>query len=93
VKRPLKEEVDQLFQQHPQLRGKLDAIYQETLELNARSGGRHQYRSSRPERHWTEEKGFEQGLKLLKAKLDSDSTDQEDLRAFASLVSSRSDEA
>lgn len=92
-KQPIKEDLDQLFQQYPQLRGKLDAIYQQTLELNARSGGRHQSRNPHFETHWNEEKGFEQGLRTLKAKLASDSTDQEDLRAFAAFVSSRSDDA
>ena len=87
----MREELDQLFQQHPQLRAKLDAIFQETLDPRSRRNQSQPPRNSRFEQHWTEEKGFEKGLRLLKAKLQTDSADQDDLRAFAIFVSARSD--
>lgn len=86
------EELVKLFQQYPQLRGKLKAIYLETLDPKSRPGAVDRPRHSRYEPRWTEQKGFEDGLRILKAKLESDSSDQEDLRAFAAYVSSNSDD-
>lgn len=87
----IKEELDRLFERHPQLRAKLDSIYQETLDPRSRRVQSQPFRNPRFEHHWTEEKGFEQGLRLLKAKLQMNTADQDDLRAFAALVSSKSD--
>lgn len=86
------EELQQLFQQYPQLQAKLKAVYMETLDPKLRSDAVDRPRHSRYEPRWTEQKGFEDGLRLLKAKLESDSSDQEDLRAFAAHVSSNSDD-
>ena len=87
-----REELNQLFQQYPQLRGKLRAIYLETLDPKLKPGTVDRPRNSRSGPRWTEQKGFEDGLRVLKAKLGSDSADQEDVRAFAAYVSGISDE-
>lgn len=87
-----KEETDQLFKQYPHLREKLRAIYLETMDPKLKPGTVDRPRNSRAGPRWTEQKGFEDGLRVLKAKLDSDSADQEDLRAFAAYVSGISDE-
>lgn len=86
------EELNQLFQQYPKLQEKLKAIYLETLDPKLRPGAVDRPRHSRYEPKWTEQKGFEDGLRILKAKLESDSSDQEDLRAFAAYVSNNSDD-
>lgn len=92
VKMSPQAELEQLFQQYPQLRGKLRAIYLETLDPKSRSDAVDRPRHPRYEPKWTEQKGFDDGLRILKAKLESDSSDQEDLRAFAAYVSGNSDD-
>lgn len=89
-KKSTREELEELFQQYPQLRGKLKAIYSESLDPKLKPGAVERSRNPRSEPRWTEQKGFEDGLKILKAKLNSDSADQEDLRAFAAYVSRES---
>jgi hypothetical protein len=91
LKQTAEEELNELFQKYPQLRSKLDAVYQETLDPQSRRIPSQPPRNRRFDYRWTEEKGFEQGLRTLKAKLDTDSHSQNDLRAFAALVSRRSE--
>jgi hypothetical protein len=72
-----------MFARHPLLKARLRMIYEETKEPAEKlSRGRYQ----RSEGRWTEEKGFEQGLKALKAKLESPIVDTSDLRVFADYV-------
>lgn len=90
MKKPVKEELDQLFQQYPLLRAKLHAIYQETLDPGSRPDAAHRQHRPRIDTRWTEEKGFEKGLRILKAKLETDSATQADMQAFVAFVSSNS---
>ncbi|ETN37062.1 uncharacterized protein HMPREF1541_08052 [Cyphellophora europaea CBS 101466] len=86
-KKPMREELEHLFQQYPNLRAKLKNIYEQTLHPDSRPNttGRSRFNA-----RWTEEKGFEEGLRNLKVKLESDSADQDDLKAFVAFVTNNS---
>jgi hypothetical protein len=84
----LNQEATELFQRYPDLRAKLKKIYEQTLDPSSRGdvGGRP--RNPRFEPRWSEQKGFDQGLAVLKAKLESEVVDTEDLEAFVTWVNS-----
>lgn len=84
----LNQEATELFQRYPDLRAKLKKIYEETLDPTIRAdvGGRP--RNPRFEPRWSEQKGFDLGLAVLKAKLESQVVNTEDLEAFVAWVNS-----
>ncbi len=77
-------DVELLFQKHPALKTKLNAIYQSTLD-QARDSSESNRRRDLRNGMSSEEKAFSRGLQLLKQKLSDDSND-EDVAAFASYV-------
>ena len=85
----LVQQLQALFAQHPQLRRKLKFVYDETLESSSGSSRTQSARYARAEPRWTEQKGFDQGLKVLKAKLDPETSDTDDVKVFAAWVKSR----
>jgi hypothetical protein len=82
-KHSIQQDLEEMFARHPLLKARLRMIYEETKEPSEKPARNRQQRS---EGRWTEEKGFEAGLKALKAKLESDLVDVSDLRAFADYV-------
>lgn len=96
ISRPVtttEQDIVHLFTQYPQLRSRLKAIYEETLDPAGRNDVEQRPRNSRFEYKWTEQKGFDRAMKVLKAKLDSDTVDSHDLEAFIAWVTKRSEEA
>lgn len=80
------EELQKLFRDHPQLRQTLRSVYAETLDPGQHTASDRRSRYGRHEARWTEEKGFDQGLKSLKARLNSDGSVAEDLKVFAEYI-------
>ena len=81
-----KQQLDQLFSDHPGLRAKLRSIYETSLDPASLPGKDSGVRV--PGRHsmWTEEKGFASALKVLQAQAQDPETTPVDIQAFISFV-------
>ena len=84
-----REDVDQMFAKYPMLRSKLKAIY-DSYGNSEPSPGNGYTRKGRFETGGSEEKAFSREMALLQRELGSESTDAEDLRAFAAYVAMNS---
>jgi hypothetical protein len=83
-----KEDLEKMFDTHPELKAKLKAIYDATLD--PRSNSAHADGPGHFDRKWSEAKGFARGMDLLQRGLDSDAVDAEDVRMFAAYVAANS---
>lgn len=81
-----RQQLDQLFSDHPSLRANLRTIYETSLDPASLPGNDSEARV--PGRHsmWTEEKGFASALKVLQAQAQDAETTPVDIQAFISFV-------
>lgn len=75
------QQVEQLFKDNPELRGKLKLIYEASLDPSTLSDNR----AGRYESNWSEQKGFSRALELFRRQV-SDPDAAPDLKAFVDFV-------
>lgn len=99
---PSSVELSELFQRYPTLSEQLQDIYKATqrpgeraeesksfragFKGRGRGRGSHSFNGMSGARHWTRDKGFDRGLKLLQRALEQDTGEGEALRAFAETI-------
>jgi hypothetical protein len=76
------DDLNHLFQEHHELKQKLQSIYEATQDPGPRE------RDALFNRRWTEEKGFNRGLAVLSKELDADGTAGDDVKAFSAYIES-----
>jgi hypothetical protein len=76
------DDLNHLFQEHPELKQKLQSIYKATQDPGPRE------RDAPFDQRWTKEKGFNSGLAVLSRELDADGAAGDDVKAFSAYIES-----
>lgn len=82
-------DLDAIFAKYPALRSKLKSIYDATLDSDT-PHGHERDRRGRFSKPWSEDEGFARAMALLQNQLESETTDANDLKAFAAFVGANS---